>query len=420
MVVKKKVRRGAGEGSIFKDGRGLWTAVIELPRYDDGKRRKKIVRSKDKRVVLAKLQELQAEKKKSGDLPTRDMTVAEWMDYWFTNVCVKETVPKTSNNYKSLIKNHILPHVGGIKLGKLTTADIRAMCNSITASGRSSTTALQVYRILSGALTVAVQDGKLARNVATAMKAPRKNVADLDALTVDQSIQVLRTAVDDPYEALWFAIFLTTARQGELCGLELDRVTDSIEVSWQLQRLTWQHGCSPRCGWKYGARCEQRKIDAPANYELRHVTGGLWLTRPKSKSGYRVIPMADILAAAMQRQLERDAATPNPHGLVFRNPDGSPLEPRKVQDLWHELLKRAGVPDIRFHDGRHTAIDLLYEAGVPEDLIIEIAGHSAKGQSRSYKSRGNKTRLTAAVGQVSALVNLPDGGRSGTSSLTSS
>jgi integrase len=420
VVVKKRSRRGAGEGSIFKDGRGLWTAVIELPRYEDGKRRKKTVRSKDKRVVLAKLQELQAEKKKSGDLPTRDITVAEWMYYWFENVCILETVPKTSNNYKSLIKNHIIPHVGSIKLGKLTTTDIRNMCNAITAAGKSSTTALQVFRILSGALTVAMQDGKVPRNVAKAMKAPRKAVAALDALTVDQSIQVLRTAVDDPYEALWFAIFLTTARQGELCGLEVDRVNDSIEVSWQLQRLTWQHGCNPRCGWAYGARCEQRKINAPADYELRHITGGLWLTRPKSKAGYRVIPMADILAAAMQRQLERDAAIPNPHGLVFRNADGSPLEPRKVQDLWHDLLKRAGVPDIRFHDGRHTAIDLLYEAGVPEDLIIEIAGHSAKGQSRSYKAKGNKTRLSGAVGQVAALVNLPNDGRSGTSASIAS
>lgn len=408
--------RGKGEGSVFKDGRGLWTAVVELPSHT-GDRRRKVVRSKDKKVVLAKLDEIRRELRKSGDLQTKDMTVEAWMTEWFNTVAVRKLRPKTTNNYKSLMNLYIIPPLGKIKLDKLTASDVRKMCDLVVAKGKSSTTARQVYRILSGALKVAERDGRVSRNVAGLVDAPRKAVAALDALTVDQSIQVLRAAVDDPYEALWFAIFLTTARQGELCGLELDRVTDSIEVSWQLQRLTWQHGCDPRCTFKYGSRCPKRKIDAPADYELRHLTGGLWLTRPKSKSGYRVIPMIEILASSMNRQIARDLGKPNPFGLVWRRDDGSPIDPRNVQDMWHDLLKRAGVPDVRFHDGRHTAIDLLYEAGVPEDLIIEIAGHSAKGQSRSYKAKGNKKRMAEAMGGLTELVSRRDDGRSETFSL---
>ncbi|AAT89851.1 integrase [Leifsonia xyli subsp. xyli str. CTCB07] len=59
---------------------------------------------------------------------------------------------------------------------------------------------------------------------------------------------------------------------------------------------------------------------------------------------------------------------------------------------------------VRLHDLRHTTIDLLYEAGVPEDVIMEIAGQSTRSVTRGYKSRGNQKRLTEGMLQLSALI----------------
>lgn len=395
--------RGKGEGSVFKDGRGLWTAVIELPSHT-GERRRKVVRSKSKAVVLQKLRDLSAEKDKRGDLPTRDVTVEQWVNEWFNSVAVFEVRPKTANNYKSLIKNYIVPILGKVKLDKLSPSDVRRMHMEILQQGKSSTTARQIHRILGVALKRAYDDGKIARNVTAMVKAPRSAPNTLTALNLEQGIKVLQAALGDRYEALWFAVLFTGQRQGELCGLEIDRVGEVLDISWQLQRLTWEHGCDPACGRKLGAHCPKRKVTHPGDWEGRNLYGGLWLTRPKSKSGWRIIPLVEPLRTVLMRHIELNAHEPNPHGLVWHAPDGKPLDPRQVQDMWHDLLDRAGVPQVRFHDGRHTTVDLLLEADVPGDIIQEIVGHSTMAQTRAYKTRGNRKRLSAGMDQLSELV----------------
>jgi integrase len=407
--------RGKGEGSVFKDSRGLWTIAIELPSHD-GTRRRKVLRSKDKKVLLRKLDDLKAELRKSGDLPTRDMTVEAWMHEWFATICLPKVRPKTAQTYRGLIDREILPAIGAVKLDKLSPADVRKMLKATTDKGLSSTTAAQVHRILSVALKYAIREGKVARNVASLTDAPRRAATNLSALTVAESIKVLETVKDDRLGSLWAAVLLTGARQGELLGLELNRVTDVLDLSWQLQRITWDHGCKPTkpCGNKRGAECPARKITVPADFEHRQIAGGLWWTRPKSKAGWRIIPLVEPLRSIVEARIAVAASEPNPHGLLWTMPDGSPIDPHVVSKSWDTLLKRAEVSDVRFHDGRHTTVDLLLAAGVPEDLIMEIVGHSTRAMTRSYKTRGNQPRLVAAMKSLSAFLNQPDGAHSET------
>src|SRR5690606_20655221 len=100
--------RGNGEGAVYKDkSTGLWTVAIELPRYDPAKRRRKVIRSKDKKIVLAKMNDLKTELQASGDLQTASMTVEGWFTYWLTNIAAKEIRPATLKGYASTAKNHI-------------------------------------------------------------------------------------------------------------------------------------------------------------------------------------------------------------------------------------------------------------------------------------------------------------------------
>jgi len=221
----------------------------------------------------------------------------------------------------------------------------------------------------------------------------------------------------------WAAALLTGARQGELLGLELDRVTDRLDLSWQLQRLTWSHGCSPRdpetarCGRTRGTDCPDRFLRAPEDHEHRHLTGGLWLSRPKSRAGWRDIPLVEPLRSIIERRLAVSAQEPNPHGLLWtaerkkdpyveelRPLDGSPIDPAKDNYAWHRLLAAAGVRDARLHDARHTTADLLLEAGVSEPVIMEILGQSTLSVMRGYLSRGNHALLGDALSKVSALL----------------
>jgi integrase len=75
------------------------------------------------------------------------------------------------------------------------------------------------------------------------------------------------------------------------------------------------------------------------------------------------------------------------------------------------LLAESGITkNVRLHDVRHTTVDLLDLAGVPDDIIMEIVGHSTRQMTQQYKSRGNRERLTKAMQQLSALFTQPSEG----------
>lgn len=395
--------RGKGEGSLFKDSNGYWTVVVELPAHG-GERRRKKVRRKSKAEAMKILRELLAERDRTGDMPTRVMTVEQWIEEWFTTIAAKKNRPKTLSTYRGLIDREILPTIGAKKLDKLTTTDVRRMLHSITEKGLSSTTAAQVYRILSVALKYAERNGKVPRNVAALVDSPRPAKPHLEALSAAQGIRVLQTAATDPLGSLWAAVLLTGARQGELLGLERDRVGDYLDLSWQMQRLTWEHGCGGTCNRKRGADCYKRKVTAAPDWVHRPLHGGMWLTRPKSEKGTRAVPLVEPLKSILQRHIEATADLYNPYNLVWFAANGAPIDHSVQSKLWHQLLERAGVPDVRLHDGRHTTVDLLYEAGASEDTIRDIVGHSTREMTRAYKSRGNTKRHTEAMLKLSALI----------------
>jgi integrase len=410
--------RGQGEGSLFKDARGLWTAVVELPPRD-GKRRRKVVRNKDKRVALTKLQALQKDLAASGDLPTASMQLQAWIRHWFTDIQSPRIAPKTIASYRTMVEQYIIPSIGNVRLDKLSTEHVRKMHNYITGQGLSTTTASQAHRVLSIALRDAVREGHATRNIATFVDAPKLARTKLVSLNADHGIQIMQTVANDRLGSRVAAALLTGARQGELLGLEIDRVSDVLDLSWQLQRFRWSHGCQAEkngpimCGWAQGSKCPQRHLEAPADREYRHLEGGLWLSRPKSSAGWRIVPLVDPLKSIIDRRIEASLSEPNPHGLVWtseakvdrktRMPvlDGSPIDPGVDNKAWHAVLERAGVPDARLHDARHATVDLLYEAEVHEQLIIEIVGHSTVGMTRRYKSRGNQKQLREAMTKLS-------------------
>jgi integrase len=411
--------RGKGEGSLFKDANGYWTVVVELPSRT-GERRRKKVRRKSKAEALKILRDLLAERDRTGDMPTRVMTVEEWVNEWFTTIAAKKNRPKTLSTYRGLIDREILPALGTKKLDKLSTTDVRHMLHSITEKGLSSTTAAQVYRVLSVALSYAEKNGKVARNVAALVDSPRPAKPDLSALTLEQGIRVIETASTVPLGSLWAAVLFTGARQGELLGLERDRVGEVIDLSWQMQRLIWEHGCGGACGRKRGADCHKRKVTAAPDWVHRPLHGGMWLTRPKSEKGTRIVPLVEPLKSILKRHLAETADAYNPYNLVWFMPNGSPIDHSVQSRLWHELLKQAGVPDVRLHDGRHTTVDLLYEAGASEDTIRDIVGHSTREMTRAYKSRGNTKRHTETMLKLSALFSGQADGHSETSASIAS
>ncbi|KRD36846.1 hypothetical protein ASE27_10340 [Oerskovia sp. Root918] len=389
-MASKTGRRDAGAGALYQRASdGLWCVSVTLPSHD-GKRRRKTIASKTKEGAQAKLRALQRELARNGDLPTASPTLTQWIDRWLNQIAVKRLKPRTFDSYRGVIDRYILPSIGRIRLDKLTTAHVRQMHDYVTVTrGLSTTTALQAHRVLAKCLTDAERDGMVMRNVATLVDAPQKAVVERDALSADQAIALLRSVADDPHGApRWSLALFAGMRQGECLGLTrefVDLESGTITVAWQLQRLTWKHGCGTKtgsgwpCAKARAGYCPSRHMNIPEGQEARQVHGNLWLLRPKSRTSWRRVPMAATLWQVMRRHLESVQGD-----LVFTTPAGLPWDPSDDWEAWGEALKQAGLPHMPLHSARHSTATLLYKLGVPEQTRMEILGHSSATTTAGY------------------------------------
>jgi integrase len=407
-----------GDGAIYLDrSRNRYAFSIDLPPIawrENGQpiRRRKVLRFKTRPEARDALREHLDQKRKAGTLATRSLTVLSWFDKWLKVYVVPHKRPRTADTYRTYVDQYIVPALGPTtRLEKVTVDSIRAIEGRILAQGLSPTTARNAYHYAAASLDAAMREGHIYANPARSIAAPRKARANLDVLSLEEAIELLRHLATREDGAMWATYLLTGARRGEVVGLEPDRVGDVLDLSWQLQRLAYSHGCGGGCGRKRAGNCPDRHLEAPADYEVRQVQGGLYLTRPKSHAGWRIIPLVDPLRTI----LSRFPVPENEWGLMFPGVHQKygyaiPPDPDRITHEWPKLRDEVFGPGrhVRLHDVRHTTVDLLYLAGVPEDLVSEIVGHSNRAMTRSYKSKGNQPRLIAAMAQLSELFMQPE------------
>ncbi|MET0716230.1 MAG: site-specific integrase [Mycetocola sp.] len=436
-AAKTPNKRDKGEGTIYKrKSDGMWCASLDLEPIN-GKRRRKVVLARTEAEAKLKLKEVKRKLAKDGDVITGNMTTAAWLNVWFETIALKKIRPKTAATWRGLIQNHMIPSIGKVQVAKLTPAHVRKMHAAIMDKGLSSTTALQAHRVLTTALKYALRDKKVTENVATLTDAPKKAKSELAVLTAMDGVKVIQSVADDRLGSRWAAALFTGARQGELIGLEIDRIVTlydedlgreitCLDLSWQLQRLSWEHGCGKptgtevvkgkdgkpdrirntfTCGRVRGADCIKRKLTAPADWEHRHLRGGLWLSRPKSSAGWRIIPLVEPLKGIIERRMQIAQAEGNKYGLLWTDEHGQPLDPKYDNYAWHDILDAAGVKQARLHDARHTTASLLLAAKVPEMIITKILGHSSYATSKGYMNV-DIMQLDSGLSRMSALMPL--------------
>jgi integrase len=103
---------------------------------------------------------------------------------------------------------------------------------------------------------------------------------------------------------------------------------------------------------------------------------------PKTGRSRRTIPIPGDIVEELKRHKARQAQERllmgeayEDYGLVFCQPNGRPIDPRNFTRHFERLLKEAGVPRIRFHDGRHTFATLMLELGETPKTVQTMLGH---------------------------------------------
>lgn len=392
--------RGKGEGALFKDARGYWTVRIELPNGPDGKRRQKVIRRKSKKAAMDVMSDLKKDLDKYGDLPTSSLTLEKWLRRWIDDIAPNEIRPKSYAAYKSTVDGWLIPLLGHRKIDTLSADHIRDMFKAIQSTPKAHglrglkevppgtvmvgpDTAIKAHAVLSSALKTAMREGKATRNVCEMVDPPRKAKTEQNALSTEQAIELLAHLATRDDRALWATYLLTGARRGEILALEADRVTDTLDLSWQLLRIT-------------------DITTAPADYEYRHLQGTLYLTRPKSQSGWRILPLVEPLKSILALHMQGRGS-----GLVFTR-DGAPWDPDAATKAWAKLLVEAGLPsNVVLHGARHTVVDLLDAAGVPLEIQKDIVGHSSVKMTRAYRTKVDQKLLKGALESMSKMLEVP-------------
>jgi integrase len=343
-------RRGHGEGSIYqRESDGRWVAQLNLG-IVGGTRRRQVFYGKTRKEAAEKLR--LAQQALDQGLPTtpEKQTVGRFLARWLDEVARPTIRPATHRLYEYLIRVHIAPAIGGIKLSKLTAQDIHALLqakqDTLAPSSRK-----KIHAVLHRALGQAERWQLVARNVADLVDAPRVERQEMAYLTPEQARTFLRAVQGDRLEALYTVALALGLRQGEALGLQwtdIDFDAGKLHVRRTLQR----------------------------------VDGELRFLPPKTKKSVRRLALPAVAITALRahrvRQLEEKllaGARWQERDLVFGSSIGTPLGGGDVRAWFHQALDRAGLPRMRFHDLRHSCVALLLAQGVDLKTIQEILGH---------------------------------------------
>jgi integrase len=357
--VGKTKQSGNGTGTVYprrnKDGkitgyRGSYFTA-------DGRRR--YVSAKTKTEARRKLRQAMADADRGLIFDADNLKVGEYLDRWLSD-SVSDTVKATTfERYEQITRLHLKPALGRVKLKALMPAHVRELYREKLEAGSSAHTVCYVHTTLHKALKQAVMDGLIPRNATEAVKPPQPTREEMHPLTPEQAKLLLKAAHEsgDRLEALYVLAIPTSLRQGELLGLKWDDV-DLEDGSLQVRRT------------------------------LAITKSGPVFTFLKTTGSRRSVKLTSKATEALKSHLERQLAqidrvgslwSPgDADGLIFASEPGEPLDRRAVTKLkFKPLLKRAGLPEIRFHDLRHTCATLLLTRNVNPKIVSEMLGHSS-------------------------------------------
>ena len=341
-------KRGNNEGSIHRRPNGSWRAQVTL----QGRRLSHTANTR---------RECQDWLKKTIGQIDDGMTVAgtkislgEYLTGWLNSskAYLKQT---TWAHYNHLSRQYIIPSLGQVKLINLRTDHIQRLYDQLLAKDVGTYTVLKIHTVIHSALNQAIKTGILNRNPATVTVKPREPEKEMKILEESQVSQMLIAAKGHRWEALYHLALSTGMRQMELLGLKW------TDVNWQKQTIK-----------------VERQLVSPTGK-------GVQFSSPKTKFGKRTLALGtktiEILKAHDERQYyEEQVAGDNwvEHGLIFTNKYGGPIDPRNLLRNFKQLLRKAGLPEMPFHNLRHTSASasLALNHGTPIIVVSRRLGHA--------------------------------------------
>lgn len=374
MSGKNNNRRANGEGSITFDAeRERYIGRITVGRDESGRLIRKKFVGRTRTEVLRRMDA--ARRSLDAGLPIANdrLTVADFLRSW-TDALPGTVSEGTEHIYRSRVRLYLIPHLGNIRLTKLTPAHVSDLLASMEAKGLSPETRRHTRAILRRALRRAEQEGLLTRNVAAIADGPKLDRVQGRTLTVEQARALIETARTP---------LLSETRQPGRRSRAAERLFPAIVLALAV---------GLRRGETLGLRWADVELDATP--PVAHITQqlvrrpnglGLGLVELKTRRSRRSVALPEFVVSALRshraaQAVERLAlgkAWRDTHGLIFTTPIGTPVDPRNFNKIVSDVAKRASLGHWHPHELRHSAASLLLAMGVRLEVVSEVLGHSS-------------------------------------------
>ena len=355
-------------GTIRRRAKG-WYAIASVTDQAGARHRPRQGPFPTRRDAEAALGQMMADLDRGGFVLPNRTPLADYLTTWL-DVHRWQLRPSTANGYEGVVRRYVQPFIGAVSLKDVRPQHLNDLYAGMVRRGLSPRTVRTVHVVVRRALSDAVREGLITRNVADAAVVPRPKRIEMKTWTAADLRRFLEAVQDDPlYPAMHLAAF-TGMRRGEVCGLRWS------DVDLERARLALSH-------------------------TVIVVAGSLVEGEPKTERGRRVVDLDPVTVGVLRtwkaQQAAAQLATGSRNDRVFQ------VHPEVLSAVFDRLVRQAGLPRIRFHDLRHTHVSLLAAAGVPPHVISARVGHATVGFTLTHYSHvlpGHQADAAALVARA--------------------
>lgn len=276
----------------------------------------------------------------------------------------------TRHRMLHVLRSQVFPRWGSAPLRSLRPSDVQAWVGSMTAEGLAPSTVESYYRVLAAVMLAAKRDRLIAESPCEGVRLPRaeRSASALVPLTVEQ-VQSLAGAVPARYRALVLVSAGLGLRQGEACGLTVDRV--------DFMRRT--------------VRIDRQLVSPPR--------GDVSFGPPKTTASNRVLTLPESVAFILAAHVAEFTPAGEPGRFLFTSSTGAPLRRSTWADAFRRAARDVGL-EASSHDLRHHCASLLISAGCSVKAVQSFLGHKNASETLDTYGHlwpGDEDRIRAAI-----------------------
>ena len=353
----KSGRRSNLEGCIRQRSDGRWEGQIKCVNPQTKEVQRKSVYGKTKGEVSEKVYNERVNIKSGRPIKGSIEDFKTYAEYWFKNKPRRDET--TQMTYHNLIKKHVYPAIGTVKLKDLNSKNIQDIIDQLRPN-YAATTCRSIHNIIKQILRNAIKQKLIAENPADDISLPTVRTPELKFLNSSEATLFLKMEMP-PFmrTAVKFGIYCGL-RRGELLGLQWGDV--NLEEGQLYVRQSFS---------KVGAKGKMKQ------------------TKTETSTG--TVDLTDEFVAFLRQLKEQTGGT----GQIISNANGEPMNPDYFRKAFKKVAIAAGFPTLRFHDLRHTHATLLAEAGVDQSTIMARLRHKDIRMAARYIHRTDKRQRLA-------------------------